>query len=179
MRAQGELSEIRARDLRFTQEEAGAFLNDLMGFDLSLEDIAALEEHTEGWVASLQLAALSMRGRDHWHEFIAGFSGSHRYVIDYLADEVTSRQSEDVQVFLRRTSILERFCAPLCDAVVKGEAKGGMGIIDYLEHSNLFLIPLDDHREWYRFHHLFAETVSAKRGAGTDPGVAPPRQSMV
>ena len=157
LRVRGELSEIRGRDLRFTKEEAGAFLNDLMGFDLSPEDIAALEEHTEGWVASLQLAALSMRGRDHWHEFIAEFSGSHRYVIDYLADEVMSRQSEDVRVFLRRTSILERFCVPLCDAVVKGEANGDTEIIDYLEHSNLFLIPLDDNREWYRFHHLFAD----------------------
>jgi len=157
LRAQGELSEIRALDLRFTEEETAAFLKDLMGFDLSPEDITTLEERTEGWVASLQLAALSMRGRDHWHEFIAEFSGSHRYVIDYLADEVIARQSEEVQVFLRRTSILERFCGPLCDVVVEGEVSGNTGIIDYLEHSNLFLIPLDDHREWYRFHHLFVD----------------------
>jgi LuxR family maltose regulon positive regulatory protein len=157
LRVRGELREVRVRDLRFTKDETAAFLNDLMGFDLSPEDIAALEERTEGWVASLQLAALSMRGRDDWPEFIAAFSGSHRYVIDYLADEIMSRQPEEVQMFLRRTSILERFSAPLCDAVVNGDVNGNTNIIDYLEHSNLFLIPLDDHREWFRYHHLFAD----------------------
>ena len=157
LRVRGELGEIRARDLRFTEEEAAIFLKNLMGIDLSPEDIAVLEEHTEGWAASLQLAALSMQGREDRREFIAAFSGSHRYVIDFLADEVMSRQPEDVQIFLRRTSILERFCAPLCDAVVKGELSGNTGIIDYLEHANLFLIPLDDQREWYRFHHLFSD----------------------
>lgn len=157
LRVRGELSEIRSNDLRFTKRETAAFLKDLMGFDLSPEDIDALEERTEGWVASLQLAALSMRGRDDWPEFIAAFSGSHRYVIDYLADETMSRQPEEVQVFLRRTSILERFCAPLCDAVLTRGVNRGTRIIDYLERSNLFLIPLDDHREWYRFHHLFVD----------------------
>jgi len=157
LRVRGELCEIRAHDLRFTNEETATFLNDLMSFDLSPEDIAHLEKRTEGWVASLQLAALSMRGRDDWPEFIAAFSGSHRYVIDYLADEIMSRQPEEVKLFLRRTSILERFCAPLCDAVVQAEINGDSRIIEYLERFNLFLVPLDDHREWYRFHHLFAD----------------------
>jgi len=157
LRVQGEVCEIRTPELRFTEAEVAAFLNALMGFDLSSEDIAALEACTEGWVASLQLAALSMHGRDDWHEFITAFSGSHRYVIDYLVDEVMARQPEDVQAFLRQTSILERFCAPLCNAVVREEGIGDKEMIDYLDRSNLFLIPLDDHREWYRYHHLFAE----------------------
>jgi LuxR family transcriptional regulator, maltose regulon positive regulatory protein len=156
-RVRGELCEVRVSDLRFTYEETAAFLNDLMNFDLSPEDIASLEKRTEGWVASLQLAALSMRGRDDWTEFITAFSGSHRYVIDYLADEIMSRQPDEVQMFLSRTSILERFCAPLCDAVVKEEMYGDTRIMDYLERFNLFLVPLDDHRVWYRFHHLFAD----------------------
>jgi len=157
LRVQGELSEIRTPELRFTEVEVATLLNDLMGFDLSSEDIAALERRTEGWVASLQLAALSMNGRDDWHEFISAFSGSHRYVIDYLMDEVMARQPEEVRAFLRRTSILERFSAPLCDAVVSGEEIGDKKIIDILDHTNLFLIPLDDRREWYRYHHLFAD----------------------
>jgi LuxR family transcriptional regulator, maltose regulon positive regulatory protein len=157
LRVRGDLSEIRASDLRFTKEDTTVFLNDLMGFDLSPKNIAALEGRTEGWVASLQLAALSMRERDDWPEFISAFSGSHRYVIDYLADEIMSRQPEEVQVFLRRTSILERFCAPLCDAVVQVEINDDSRIIEYLERFNLFLVPLDDHRKWYRFHHLFAD----------------------
>jgi len=157
LRVQGEINEIRTPDLRFTETEVTTLLNDLMGFDLSLEDIAILERRTEGWVASIQLAVLSMQGRDDWHEFITAFSGSHRFVIDYLVDEVMARQTKDVQAFLRQTSILEQFCTPLCDAVVSEEGIGSKGIIDYLDHSNLFLIPLDDHREWYRYHHLFAD----------------------
>ncbi len=154
LRVRGEVNEVRTSELRFSQKEVAAFLNDLMGFDLSADGIAAMEARTEGWVASLKLAALSMQGRDDWHAFIAEFSGSHRYVIDYLVDEVMARQPEEVQTFLRRTSILERFCAPLCEYV------GGsvdIDIIAYLDRSNLFLIPLDDHREWYRYHHLFAD----------------------
>ncbi len=157
LRVQREVSEIRTADLRFTEAEVAAFLNDLMGFDLSPEDIAALEARTEGWVASLQLAAISMQGRSDRHEFIANFSGSHRYVIDYLVDEVMARYPEEVQSFLRKTSILERFCAPLCDAIVNEEGMAAKGMIDYLDRSNLFLIPLDDHRKWYRYHHLFAD----------------------
>jgi LuxR family transcriptional regulator, maltose regulon positive regulatory protein len=157
LRVQGQVNEIRIPELRFTKRETAIFLNDLMGFDLSSEDVVALEERTEGWIASLQLAALSMKGRDDWHEFIIAFSGSHRYVIDYLMDEVMSRQPENIGVFLRRTSILDRFCAPLCEAVVDTEMESNEEILSYLERSNLFLIRLDDHRKWYRYHHLFAE----------------------
>ncbi len=155
LRVQGEVNEVRTPKLRFTKEEVATYLNDRMGFDLSSDGIAALEARTEGWIASLKLAAISMQGRDDWHEFIAEFSGSHRYVIDYLIDEVMDRQSEEVQTFLRRTSILERLCAPLCEYVVGGSQD--LDIIDYLDRSNLFLIPLDDRKEWYRYHHLFAD----------------------
>jgi len=155
LRVQGEVNEVRTPKLRFTKEEVATFLNDRMGFGLSSDGIEALEARTEGWIASLKLAALSMQGRDDWPEFIAEFSGSHRYVIDYLVDEVIARQPEEVRIFLRRTSILERFCASLCECVAG--VSMGMDIIDYLNRSNLFLIPLDDHREWYRYHHLFAD----------------------
>jgi LuxR family maltose regulon positive regulatory protein len=155
LRVQGEVNEVRTAQLRFTKKEMTAFLNDWMGFDLSSDGIAALEARTEGWIASLKLAALSMQGRDDWPEFIAKFSGSNRYVIDYLVDEVMARQPEEVQTFLRRTSILERFCAPLCKYVAGGNE--GLDILDYLDRSNLLLIPLDDHREWYRYHHLFGD----------------------
>ena len=155
LRVQGEVNEVRTSELRFTKKEVTAFLNDLMGFDLSSEGIAALEARTEGWIASLKLAALSMQGRVDWPEFIAEFSGSHRYVIDYLVDEVMARQPEEVKTFLRRTSILDRFCAPLCQSVAG--VSEGMDIIGYLNRSNLFLIPLDDHRAWNRYHHLFAD----------------------
>src|SRR5574339_1206944 len=114
LRVQGQVNEIRIPELRFSETETAAFLNDLMGFDLPSEDVVALEERTEGWIASLQLAALSLKGREDWHEFIMACSGSHRYVIDYLMDEVMLRQPETIRVFLWRTSILDRFCAPLC-----------------------------------------------------------------
>jgi LuxR family maltose regulon positive regulatory protein len=170
LRVQGEVNEVRASQLRFTKMEVAVFLNDLMGFDLSPDDIDALEARTEGWIASLKLAALSMQGRDDRPEFIAEFSGSHRYVIDYLVDEVMARLPEEVRIFLRRTSILERFCAPLCEYVVGGSEE--MDIIDYLDRSNLFLIPLDDHREWYRYHHLFADFLR-KRLRETEPDRIP------
>jgi LuxR family maltose regulon positive regulatory protein len=160
LRVRGEVNEMRTSQLRFTEKEVAAFLNDRMGFDLSSDGIAALEARTEGWVASLKLAAISMQGRHDWLEFIAEFSGSHRYIIDYLVDEVLARQPEEVQTFLRRTSILERFCAPLCEYVVGGTKD--MDIIDTLDRSNLFLIPLDDRREWYRYHHLFADFLSQR-----------------
>jgi len=160
LRVQGEVHEVRTSNLRFTQIEVASFINDLMGFDLSSDGIAALVARTEGWIASLKLAALSMQGRDDWLEFITEFSGSNRYVIDYLVDEVMARQPDEVQTFLRRTSILERFCAPLCEYVVGGSED--MDIIAYLDRSNLFLIPLDDHREWYRYHHLFADFLSQR-----------------
>ena len=155
LRVQGEVNEVRTSQLRFTKKETADFLNDRMGFDLSPDGIAALEARTEGWVASLKLAALSMQGREDRLAFITDFSGSHRYVIDYLVDEVLARQPEEVQTFLLRTSILERFCAPLCEHVAGVNKE--FDFIDYLDRSNLFLIPLDDRREWYRYHHLFAD----------------------
>jgi LuxR family maltose regulon positive regulatory protein len=154
LRVQGEVTEVRTPELRFTKNEAAAFLNDMMGFALSTEEIAALETRTEGWIASLQLAALSMDGRGDMEAFIADFSGSHRYVIDYLIDEVMSRQPADLQAFLCQTSILDRFSAPLCDATL--EITTSRQILGKLEGANLFLIPLDDERHWYRYHHLFA-----------------------
>jgi LuxR family maltose regulon positive regulatory protein len=160
LRVRGEVNEVRTSQLRFTNIDAAVFLNDRMGFDLSPDGIAALEARTEGWIASLKLAALSMQGRQDWPEFIAKFSGSNRYVIDYLVDEVMARHPEEVQTFLRRTSILERFCAPLCEYVAGGSRD--LDIIDYLDRSNLFLIPLDDHRVWYRYHHLFADFLSQR-----------------
>jgi ATP/maltotriose-dependent transcriptional regulator MalT len=170
LRVHGVVNEVRTSQLRFTKKEVSAFLNDLMGFDLSSAGIAALEARTEGWIASLKLAALSMKGRDDWPEFIARFSGSNRYIIDYLVDEVMARQPEGVQIFLRHTSILERFCAPLCEYVVGGDEDSD--IINYIDHSNLFLIPLDDHREWYRYHHLFGDFLS-QRLRVSEPEIIP------
>jgi ATP/maltotriose-dependent transcriptional regulator MalT len=160
LRVRGDVNEIRTPQLRFTKDEVATYLNDLLGFDLSTDGIAALETRTEGWIASLKLAALSMQGRDDWTEFITKFSGSNRYIIDYLVDEVMARQPEEVQTFLRRTSILERFCAPLCEYVIGGH--GDNDVLDYIERANLCLIPLDDHREWYRYHHLFADFLNQR-----------------
>jgi LuxR family maltose regulon positive regulatory protein len=160
MRARGELAEIRAADLRFTADEAAAYLNEIMGLQLTARDVAALEGRTEGWIAALQLAALSMQGRDDVAGFIAGFAGDDRYVVDYLAEEVLARQPEGVQAFLLQTSILGRLSGPLCDAVT-GQG-GGKGMLDALDRGNLFLVPLDDRRRWYRYHHLFAEVLQAR-----------------
>ena len=170
LRVQGEVAEIRTPDLRFTHVEATAFLNDLMGFDLSAKEITALETRTEGWVASLQLAALSMQGRGDMEAFVADFSGSHRYVIDYLIDEVMSRQPEDHQAFLTQTSILDRFSASLCDGVLG--ITTSRQILGKLEGDNLFLIPLDDERQWYRYHHLFADFLG-QRLHDTEPEKIP------
>jgi LuxR family transcriptional regulator, maltose regulon positive regulatory protein len=160
LRVRGEVNEVRTSQLRFTEKEAAAFLNDRMGFDLPPDDIEALEARTEGWIASLKLAAFSLQGRNDLSGFITEFSGSNRYVIDYLVDEVMARQPEEVQTFLRRTSILERFCAPLCEYVA-GSGRD-LEIIEHLDRSNLFLIPLDDQRKWYRYHHLFADFLSQR-----------------
>jgi LuxR family maltose regulon positive regulatory protein len=153
--ARGQLRKLTATDLRFTPEEAAAFLNEVMGFNLSAEDARELEERTEGWIAGLQLAALSMQGRIDISGFIAAFAGSHRYVLDYLAEEVLDKQPEDVQKFLLETSILDRMFGSLCDAVTDGNDSQAM--LEMLERANLFLIPLDDERRWYRYHHLFAD----------------------
>jgi LuxR family maltose regulon positive regulatory protein len=169
LRARGELAEIRAAQLRFTAEEAAAYLTG-MGLALTARDVAALEGRTEGWIAALQLAALSMQGRDDVASFIAGFAGDDRYVVDYLAEEVLARQSDRVQAFLLQTSILGRLSGPLCDAVT-GQG-GGKAMLEALDRGNLFLVPLDDRRRWYRYHHLFADVLRA-RLRDEQPGQVP------
>ena len=160
LRARGELVEIRAADLRFTPDEAAAYLNGVMGLALAAPDVEALEGRTEGWIAALQLAALSMRGRDDVVAFIAGFAGDDRYIVDYLAEEVLHRQPEEVHRFLLQTSIVDRLSGPLCDAVT-GQG-GGKATLAALERDNLFLVPLDDRRRWYRYHQLFADVLQAR-----------------
>lgn len=163
LRGRGELTEIRDNDLRFSPAEAQSFLNESMKLKLSVEAIQALESRTEGWIAGLQLAAISVQGSQNSDEFIRSFTASHRFVIDYLLEEVLHRQPPAVQQFLLKTSILERFCASLCDAVQAEEAvepghgEAGQVTLDYLERANLFLVPLDHERKWYRYHHLFAQ----------------------
>ena len=159
-RARGELVEARAAELRFTPDEAAAYLNETMGLQLTARDVAALEGRTEGWIAALQLAALSMQGRDDVAGFIAGFAGDDRYVVDYLAEEVLARQPDRVQAFLLQTSILGRLSGPLCDAVTR--QGGGKATLETLDRGNLFLVPLDDRRRWYRYHHLFADVLQAR-----------------
>jgi LuxR family maltose regulon positive regulatory protein len=160
MRARGEIVEIRAADLRFTPVEAAAYLNEVMGLDLSTSDVAALEGRTEGWIAALQMAGLSMQGRDDIAGFIAGFAGDDRYIVDYLVEEVLQRQPEQVRRFLLQTSILARMSGPLSDAVTGQD--GGKVMLEALERGNLFLVPLDDRRQWYRYHHLFADVLQAR-----------------
>jgi LuxR family maltose regulon positive regulatory protein len=159
LRGHGELAEIRAADLRFTAGEAAAYLNETMGLDLTARDVAALEARTEGWIAALQLAALSIQGRDDVAGFIAGFAGDDRYIVDYLAEEVLQRQPESVRSFLLQTSILPRLSGPLCDAAIGRD--GSAAQLEALERANLFLVPLDDRRRWYRYHHLFADVLHA------------------
>ena len=170
LRGRGELAEIRAAGLRFTPDEAAAYLNEMMGLQLTARDVAALEGRTEGWIAALQLAALSMQGRDDVAGFIAGFAGDDRYVVDYLAEEVLQRQPERVQAFLLQTSILGRLSGPLCDAVTGQD--GGKAMLAALDRGNLFLVPLDDRRRWYRYHHLFADVLQA-RLLDEQPGQVP------
>ncbi len=160
LRARGELVEVRAADLRFTPEEAAAYLNDRMGLGLGDADVGTLEARTEGWIAALQLAAISMRGRDDPASFVASFAGDDRYIVDYLADEVLERQTDAVRGFLLSTSILEQLSGPLCDAVTGGT--GGTAMLEALERANLFLIPLDDQRRWFRYHHLFGDLLRAR-----------------
>jgi len=135
----------------------GAFLQAVMGLNLEASAIATLERHTEGWIAGLQLAALSLQGRTDVSAFLAAFSGSHRYVLDYLSDEVLARQPEQVQQFLLHTCLLERLSGPRCDAVTAQE--GSQAMLEALERANLFVVALDDERRWYRYHHLFAEVL--------------------
>jgi LuxR family transcriptional regulator, maltose regulon positive regulatory protein len=159
LRARGELLEVRAADLRFTGTEVAAYLNDAAGLELAADDIATLDARTEGWIAALQLAALSMRGRDDVAGFIAGFAGDDRYIVDYLVDEVLGRQPASVRDFLLQTCILDRLSGPLCDAVTGQH--GGKAMLDSLDRGNLFVVPLDDSRRWYRYHHLFADVLTA------------------
>jgi LuxR family maltose regulon positive regulatory protein len=169
LRVREQMTEIRADDLRFTEEEAAAFLNQALGLSLAPEKTAALEARTEGWIAGLQLAALSMTGRDDISGFVDAFSGSNRHVIDYLADEVLAQQSDDIRDFLHQTSVLDRFCASLCDAVVKTKVDS-QAILEAMERQNLFLVPLDDGREWFRYHRLFADFL--RTGLGLEQSAA-------
>lgn len=157
LRARGQLTELRAADLRFTASEAAEFLNPVMGLNLAAADVAALEDRTEGWIVGLQLAAISMQGHQDTTRFIQSFTGSHHFVMDYLVEEVLRQQSASVQTFLLHTSILDRLCGPLCDAVLRDPAAAGQATLEYLERANLFLVPLDNERRWYRYHHLFAD----------------------
>lgn len=178
LRVRDQLIELRVADLRFTLSEASGFFNQVMSLNLSPEHIELLETRTEGWIAGLQLAAISMQGHTDAEDFIQSFTGSHHFVLDYLIEEVLNRQPASVQAFLLRTSILDRLCGPLCDAVMRGEAGGegdyssstrssipphnasspsGQEMLTYLEQANLFIVPLDNERRWYRYHHLFAD----------------------
>jgi LuxR family maltose regulon positive regulatory protein len=166
-RGRMELVEVRAAELRFTPEEVGIFLNTSVGLDLSVKDVSALEDRTEGWIVGLQMAALSLQERDpsDRHSFVAAFAGDDRYIVDYLMEEVFQHQPPHIQSFLLQTAILERLCGPLCDAVRFGYAKppssstetDSQSILEYLEQVNLFTVPLDNQRHWYRYHHLFAD----------------------
>lgn len=199
LRARGQIVELRAADLRFSEPEAAQFLKDVMGLQLDAGSVAVLGERTEGWIAGLQMAALSMRHREDVHGFIEGFSGTNRYILDYLLEEVLASQPPDIQRFLLYTSILERLTAPLCDAVTSSPLSAGLAkdeaakregnarstgleslslggsafILEYLERANLFLVPLDDERIWYRYHQLFADLLHAQlqRSLGAE-GVA-------
>ncbi len=159
LRVRDQLTELRAADLRFTPTEAAEFLNQVMGLTLSANEIAALEGRTEGWIAGLQLAALSMKGQRDVGGFIQAFAGDHRYIVDYLVEEVLNNRPEAIRRFLLQTSILDRLNGPLCDAVT-GQP-GGQAQLEALQRGNFFLIPLDDRRHWYRYHHLFADVLRA------------------
>ena len=170
MRARGELTELRVGELQFTDEEASELLNDSMGLALAAEDVARLAERTEGWAAGLVLAGLSLRGRPDPSGFIAAFSGDDRHVADYLVAEVLDRQPPELRAFLLRTSLLERLSGPLCDAVL--ETEGSAALLGELERSSLFVVPLDDRREWYRYHQLFADLLRLQLAA-REPGLVP------
>jgi LuxR family maltose regulon positive regulatory protein len=167
LRSRGQLTELRATDLRFTAQEAGDFLNEVMGLDLTMADVEALDDRTEGWAAGLQLAGLSLRGRSGAGDvsaFIEAFTGSNKFVVDYLTDEVLAQQPAEVREFLLSTSVRDRFTASLC-AAVTGQLHSGE-ILDRLDRENLFVVPLDDERTWYRYHHLFADVLRARLLAG-------------
>jgi LuxR family maltose regulon positive regulatory protein len=188
LRARGELVELRAKDLRFTRQEAHQFLGKVLGFDLKEDELKALELRTEGWIVGLQMAALSLQGQDDISGFVKAFTGSNRFILDYLMEEVLERQTPAIQGFLLRTSVLERMSASLCDTLAKGKETGDWGletdedadsnlqspisslqsqifsqqILEHLEQNNLFIIPLDNEREWYRYHHLFSDLLRSR-----------------
>lgn len=160
LRARGQVIEVRSDDLRFTPDEAAAFLSQTMGLTLAAEQVAALDGRVEGWTAGLQMAALSMRGREDVDGFIRAFAGTNCFIMDYLLEEVLAREPGEVQAFLLQTAILSRLSGPLCDAVIG--ATGGQEMLERLERHNLFVVPLDDDRRWYRYHHLFADLLRAR-----------------
>jgi LuxR family maltose regulon positive regulatory protein len=170
LRARGQLTELRAADLRFSPAEAADFLNRMMGLNLRDADIVALETRTEGWIAGLQLAALAMQGQPDTSSFIQTFTGSHHFVLDYLLEEVLNQQPLDIQDFLLRTSILNRLCGPLCDAVLVNNLQPSTLTLEALERANLFIVPLDHERRWYRYHHLFGDLLR-QRLASLPPSV--------
>ncbi|WP_406830625.1 LuxR C-terminal-related transcriptional regulator [Pedococcus sp. KACC 23699] len=165
LRARGELVEVRGVDLRFTPDEAGSFLSDVMGLRLDDVQVAALESRTEGWATGLQLAGLSLRGVEDTARFVEDFTGSHRFVLDYLVEEVLRHQPEPVRRFLLETSVLDQLTGPLCDALTG--AADGSATLEMLDRGNVFVIALDDERRWYRYHHLFADALKARLGAGS------------
>jgi len=173
LRARGQLTELRLADLRFTSAEAAEFLNQRMGLNLSAEDVTALETRTEGWIAGLQLAAISMQAHQDAAGFIQSFTGSHRFVMDYLLEEVLHQQPERFQAFLLRTSILDRMCGPLCDAVLLDPSIPSQATLEYLERANLFIVPQDNERRWYRYHQLFGDLLRKRLGQSLTPaGIA-------
>jgi LuxR family maltose regulon positive regulatory protein len=161
LRSQHEITEIREPDLRFSANEIARFFSDVMGFQVGDESIELMEQRTEGWITGIQLAALTLRERKDRDEFIRTFAGDHRYIMDYLSDEILSRQTKEVSHFLYITAILDRLCGSLCSALTDGElsAAESQKILEYLEHANLLIVPLDDKREWYRYHHLFSQAL--------------------
>ena len=170
MRASGDLAEIRMRELRFTPPEAAALVRAASDIELSPSDVADLVSRADGWAAGIHLAALSLQSHPSPGEFVRNFSGTNRFIVNFLAEEVLSRQPPEIRRFLTRTAVLTRFCAPLCDAVV--ESSDAAKIIEVLERENLFVVPLDDSREWYRYHHLFAQVLRAEL-VRTEPEVIP------
>jgi LuxR family transcriptional regulator, maltose regulon positive regulatory protein len=190
LRASGEMMEVRAVDLSFSVEEAAAFLGAGMGLRLTEQQVAALVERTEGWVAGLQLAGLALRDRTDPAAFVEAFTGGHRLVVDYLMAEVLERQPAPVRRFLLVTSVLDRLCAPLCDALLAADLDSANAssadvssqqLLEGLEAANLFLVPLDDDRMWYRYHHLFADALRGRhaREAGPDAAALLHRQASV
>ncbi len=167
LRARGQTVELRSADLGFTEHEAAQFLNDMMGLNLAATSIAVLRERTEGWVAGLQMAALSLRGREDVDAFPHEFAGTHRFIMDFMMEEVLAREPQDVQTFLVKTSFHTRLTGPLCDAVTG--TTGGQAMLEELERRNLFVVPLDDKRRWYRYHHLFADLLQARLRRTTMP----------